>query len=88
MFAIPLPSAPSHSCPTRALSTARSPLPPLVEYLARVPDRCGARGKRHPLPAVLALVRCALLCGERYLQAIVEWGRSHSLDLAWALGFS
>lgn len=92
MAAIPLPvelpAAPSHPCSTQALSSPGAPLPPLVEYLALVPDGRGARGKRHPLPAVLALVCCALLCGERYLQGIAEWGRNHSLELVRALGFT
>jgi len=63
-------------------------VPPLIEYLAAVPDPRRPQGTRHPLPAVLALVCCALLCGERYLQAIADWGRNHSEALTQALGFT
>jgi predicted transposase YbfD/YdcC len=92
MIAIPLagelPAAPPGPCPADALAVPSASLPPLVHYLAQVPDGRGARGKRHPLSAVLALVCCALLCGECYLQAIAEWGRNHSLELVLALGFT
>jgi len=71
-----------------AAACAPKPIPPLIEYLAAVPDPRRPQGTRHPLPAVLALVCCALLCGERYLQAIAEWGRNHSAELTRALGFT
>jgi predicted transposase YbfD/YdcC len=92
MIAIPLagelPAAPSPPCTAEALAAPGASLPPLVHFLAQVPDGRGARGKRHPLAAVLALVCCALLCGERYLQAIAEWGRNHPGELVAALGFT
>ena len=81
-------SCPCPTAPTAGPPAAAARLPPLVAYLAQVPDRRGAQGKRHPLPAVLALGCCALLCGERYLQAIAEWGRNHSVELVFALGFT
>src|SRR5688572_26805657 len=87
-LAVELPAAPCVSCPVAARPTAPVPLPPLVAYLAQVPDPRSAQGKRHPLPAVLALVCCALLCGERYLQAIADWGRNHSAERVAALGFT
>jgi hypothetical protein len=36
---------------------------PLIEVLAEVPDFGRAAGKRHPLPAILALVCAATLGG-------------------------
>jgi predicted transposase YbfD/YdcC len=63
-------------------------IPSLAAYLARVPDHRGARGKRHPLTAVLLLICCALLCGVRSLQAVADWGRDHPEDLATSLGFT
>lgn len=73
-------------CPTA--SPATEALPALYDYLVQVPDPRDPRGVRHPLPAVLALVFCALLCGARHLSAIADWGRDHSAELIAALGFT
>jgi hypothetical protein len=39
--------------------------PPLIEVFAESPDLRCSRGKRHPLPAMLSLACCAMLCGYR-----------------------
>jgi hypothetical protein len=39
--------------------------PPLIEVFAEIPDFRHCRGKRHPLPAILSLACCAMLCGYR-----------------------
>jgi hypothetical protein len=63
---------------------ADAPVPPtsLLEALAVVPDHRRAAGRRHSLAAVLTFVCCGMLCGNRSLLAIAEWGRAHQ---AWCL---
>ncbi len=39
--------------------------PPLIEILSEIPDLRKAKGKRHPLPAILALTCVATMCGHR-----------------------
>jgi hypothetical protein len=62
--------------------------PPLMAALAQVEDPRKARGKRHPLPAILALSVAATLCGAQGYGAIAEWGRNHGEAFARALGFT
>lgn len=61
---------------------------PLIEVLGEVPDPRRARGRRHPLPAVLALVCAAALCGYRSYSAMAEWVRVYPPELGRALGFT
>lgn len=60
---------------------------PLIEVLSEVPDFRRAQGKRHPLPAILALACAATLCGYKSYGAMAHWGRNYGRDLAQALGF-
>lgn len=60
---------------------------PLIEALAEVPDFRQAGGKRHALPALLALACAALLCGYRSYGAMAQWGHNYGAELAQALGF-
>lgn len=48
----------------------------LLDMLA-VLDSCKARGKRHPLSAILALAVVTSLCGYRSNSAIAQWGRTY-----------
>jgi predicted transposase YbfD/YdcC len=62
--------------------------PPLIEVFAEIPDFRRCRGKRHPLPAMLSLACCAMLCGYRSYSAIAEWGYNYGTHIAQALGFT
>src|SRR5262249_42168464 len=62
--------------------------PSLLGALAAVPDPGSRHGRRHPLPAVLALATVAMLCGARSLYAIAQWGREQPEGVVRALGFT
>jgi hypothetical protein len=57
------------------MESSSKPIVTLRETFASVPDPRGAKGRRHPLPVILALATCAMLCGARSLYAIAQWGR-------------
>ena len=58
----------------------------LQEAFKKVPDPRHSSGKRYPLPAILTLATCAMLCNCHSLYAIAQWGREHK-QLAPKLGF-
>jgi hypothetical protein len=60
----------------------------LLAAFACVPDRRARRGRRHALPAVLALATAAMLSGARSLYAIGQWGRLQRPAVLRALGFT
>ena len=60
----------------------------LLAAFAAVPDPRSPHGRRHPLPAVLALAAAAMLSGARSLYAIAEWGRLQDAATVRALGFT
>lgn len=61
---------------------------PLIDVLAEIRDVRHARGKRHPLPAVLALICVAVLCGYRSYSAIAQWARIYPRELVVGLGLT
>ena len=60
----------------------------LLAAFAAVPDPRKPRGRRHPLPALLALATAAMLSGARSLYAIAQWGRLQPPGVVEALGFT
>ncbi len=62
----------------------------LLEALQTVPDHRSPHGRRHPLPAMLALATAAMLSGARSLYGIWQWGRLQVQEpqVVCALGFS
>jgi DDE_Tnp_1-associated len=62
--------------------------PSLLRALAAVPDPRSRHGRRHPLPAVLALATVAMRCGARSLYAIAQWGREQPAEVVRTLGFA
>jgi hypothetical protein len=60
----------------------------LLAAFAAVPDPRSRHGRRHPLPAILALAAAAMLSGARSLYAIAQWGRVQPPEVVAALGFT
>lgn len=49
---------------------------PLAEYLAEIPDPRKAKGRRHPLRAILCLCCVGLMSGARNPRAIANWWKN------------
>lgn len=60
----------------------------LIQALASVPDPRSPLGRRHPLPAVLALLSVGIMCGCRSIFAVLQWGRDQGQAMAQELGLS
>jgi predicted transposase YbfD/YdcC len=73
----------THADP-RQLQDAEAPH--LLAYLAAVPDPRAARGRRHPLAAILAMAAAAVLAGARSIAAIAEWAADTPQPVRAALG--
>jgi DDE_Tnp_1-associated/Transposase DDE domain len=62
--------------------------PSLLEILEGIHDPRGAKGKRHPLSALLALAVVAMLAGMTSYEAIVQYGKERGRDFLYLLGFT
>jgi hypothetical protein len=60
-----------HGAPTMLLTADQ--MRSLPECFAEVPDPRRGQGRRHPLPAALAMAAGAVLCGARGYKAIAAW---------------
>src|SRR4051812_1036670 len=60
----------------------------LLELLEAVQDPRGARGKRHPLPALLGLAVVGMLAGMTSYEAIVDYGKKRGGEFLRLLGFT
>ena len=58
----------------------------LIEALTCVPDARSRLGRRHPLPAVLALLSMGVMCGCRSVYAVLQWGRDQGREMTVKLG--
>ncbi|MEU6666060.1 ISAs1 family transposase [Streptomyces sp. NPDC046727] len=61
-------------------------LPDLLARLSHLPDPRRRRGRRHPLPYVLAVAACAVLAGAESLTAIAEWAADASDRMLFCCG--
>jgi hypothetical protein len=59
-----------------------------MELLEGITDPRGARGKRHPLPALLALAVVAMLAGIGSYEGIVQFGKERGWEFLQQLGFT
>jgi hypothetical protein len=62
--------------------------PSLLEILEGIHDPRGAKGKRHPLSALLSLAVVAMLAGMTSYEAIVQYGKERGRDFLYLLGFT
>lgn len=59
----------------------------VLAAFAQIPDPRRRASIRYPLPAVLGLAVCAILCARTSVLAMAEWGTQQSAELLAALGF-
>jgi hypothetical protein len=87
-----VPIDPSLSIPAALTQLAHAdPLRPteapgLLAYLATIGDPRRARGRRHPLVAILAMAAAAVLTSARSMTAIAEWAADTPQPVGAALG--
>jgi hypothetical protein len=62
--------------------------PSLLELLEGIHDPRGAKGKRHPLSALLGLAVVGMLAGMTSYEAIVQYGKERGREFLYLLGFT
>jgi predicted transposase YbfD/YdcC len=82
----PIPAALTQLTHTNPRQLQDAEAPHLLAYLASVPDPRAARGRRHPLVAILGLAAAAVLAGARSIAAIAEWAADAPQPVRAALG--
>ncbi|MGW1165999.1 transposase family protein [Streptomyces sp. NPDC001153] len=60
-------------------------LPSLLEAVGAVPDPRSAHLVTYPLPMLLGLVACALLCEVRSLRSVIRWANGQGAGILAAL---
>ncbi|MFF0000926.1 transposase family protein [Streptomyces avermitilis] len=60
-------------------------LPSLLEAVRTVPDPRAPHLVTHPLPMLLGLVACALLCGVRSVRGVIRWAHGQGAGILAAL---
>ncbi len=65
-----------------------TPIRPLKDVLAEIPDPRHKRGRRYSLEAVLSLACVAMLCGYKSYSAMAEWDQNDGEEIITALGFT
>jgi predicted transposase YbfD/YdcC len=60
-------------------------LPSLLEAVRAVPDPRAPHLVTHPLPMLLGLVACALLCGVRSVRGVIRWAHGQGAGVLAAL---
>jgi predicted transposase YbfD/YdcC len=82
----PIPAALAHLTHADLVQLQDADAPHLLTYLAAVPDPRAARGRRHPLVAILGLAAAAVLAGAQSIAAIAEWAADAPQPVRAALG--
>src|SRR6516164_7014379 len=78
----------SHGITTWSRRRDAHPIGNLLSFLASAPDPRSRHGRRHALPAILALVCCANRCGAKSYTAVAQGGEDQVIELMDRLSFT
>jgi len=71
-----------------SMEDINKPCRPLIDILSEIPDFRKAKGKRHPLKAILGIACVAMLCGYEGYRAFAEWRDNYGSEFMKVLGFT